>query len=78
MLFRSLLKEQSSQRRRKQLHIAVQVDPDDDQITNPDRAREYLEAYFEDFADSDVNIYWGSSEDFLCELQRRWQARSSS
>ncbi|MBK7956344.1 MAG: SIR2 family protein [Candidatus Accumulibacter sp.] len=78
VLFRSLLKEQSSQRRRKQLHIAVQVDPDDDQITNPDRAREYLEAYFEDFADSDVNIYWGSSEDFLCELQRRWQARSSS
>ncbi len=76
VLFRSLLKEQSSQRRRKQLHVAVQVDPDDDQITDPDRAREYLEAYFEGFAESDVNIYWGSSEDFLGELQRRWQGRA--
>lgn len=77
VLFRSLLKEQSSQRRRKQLHVAVQVDPDDDRITDPDRAREYLERYFEGFAESDVSIYWGSPEDFLGELQRRWKARGS-
>ena len=72
VLFRSLLKEQSSQRRRRQLHVAVQVDPDDDQITDPDRAREYMEKYFEGFGESDVSIYWGSSEDFLGELKRRW------
>jgi hypothetical protein len=78
VLFRSLLKEQSNQRRRKQLHVAVQVDPDDDQITDPDRAREYLEAYFENFAESDVSIYWGTSEDFLTELHGRWKERRGS
>lgn len=43
VLFRSLLKGEGNQKRRKQLHVAVQVDPDDDQITDPDRAREYME-----------------------------------
>jgi len=76
VLFRSLLKEQSSQRRRKQLHVAVQIDPDDDQITDPDRAREYLEKYFEGFSESDINIYWGSCEDFLDVLQRQWQEQT--
>lgn len=75
VLFRSLLKEESSERRSQQLHVAVQVDPDDDQITDPDRAREYLEAYFEGFVEGDINIYWGTCEDFLGELQRRWEER---
>jgi hypothetical protein len=74
VLFRSLLKDQSSQKRRKQLHVAVQVDPDDDQITDPDRAREYLEEYFKGFSDkSDISLYWGATEDFLGELKSRWR-----
>jgi len=77
VLFRSLLKGAGNQKRRKQLHVAVQVDPDDDQITDPDRAREYLEQYFEGFSESEVSIYWGSSEDFLSELQSRWRERGS-
>ncbi|MBE2259194.1 MAG: SIR2 family protein [Rhodobacteraceae bacterium] len=77
VLFRSLLKGAGNQKRRKQLHVAVQVDPDDEQITDPDRAREYLEQYFEGFSESEVSIYWGSSEDFLTELQRRWRERGS-
>ncbi|MER2517813.1 MAG: SIR2 family protein [Candidatus Accumulibacter phosphatis] len=77
VLFRSLLKGAGHQKRRKQLHVAVQVDPDDDQITDPDRAREYLEQYFEGFSESEVSIYWGSSEDFLTELQRQWRERGS-
>jgi hypothetical protein len=77
VLFRSLLKGEGNQKRRKQLHVAVQVDPDDDQITDPDRAREYMEQYFEGFSESEVSIYWGSSEDFLAELQRRWLEHKS-
>lgn len=73
VLFRSLLKEQSSHRRRKQVHVAVQVDPDDDRIADPDRAREYLKKYFEGFSENEVNIYWGSCEDFLSELYHHWK-----
>ena len=57
------------------MHVAVQVDPDDDQITDPDRAREYLEEYFEGLSEGDVSIYWGTSEDFLYALKWRWQER---
>jgi len=73
VLFRSLLKEEGRGRRSQTTHVAVQIVPDDDQITDPDRAREYLEKYFEKFSDGNVSIYWGSSEDFLTELWRRWQ-----
>ena len=68
VLFRSLMQEQSSQRRRKQLHVAVQVDPDDDQITDPERARVYREV-LRGFSENDVSIYWGSCEDFLSRAE---------
>jgi hypothetical protein len=64
-------------------HVAVQVDPDDDYIVDPERARRYLESYF---ADSSVNggsgggernhclqvsIYWGTPVDFLRDLNEQ-------
>lgn len=55
-------------KRRRLTHVAVQIDPEDGQIINPDRARAYLEAYFQGAA---ITIYWGSVDDFIAELQRQ-------
>ena len=72
VLFRSLLAQEGAKRRAKHTHVAVQIDPDDDQVVDPERARDYLENYFSDFADADINVYWGSAEDFLKELKGHW------
>lgn len=75
VLFRSLLAMEGSNCRARHMHIAVQIDPDDDQVTDPDRARNYLERYFEHFAElkkTKVIIFWGSAEDFLQELKTQW------
>jgi len=72
VLFRSLLSQEGKEKRSRHMHVAVQIDPDDDQVVDPERARDYLENYFSAFSDADINVYWGSAEDFLQELKRRW------
>ncbi len=72
VLFRSLLAQEGAKRRAKHMHVAVQIDPDDDQVVDPERARDYLENYFSEFAGAEINVYWGSAEDFLQELKGRW------
>ncbi|MEA3274977.1 MAG: SIR2 family protein, partial [Pseudomonadota bacterium] len=62
-------------------HVAVQIDPDDDYIVDPERARRYLECYFdEDGTDEkpkprkpnlQMSIFWGTPVDFLRTLQER-------
>ena len=47
----------------------MQIDPEEGRITDPDRAREYLERYFQT---SDITIYWGSTESFVKELHDHW------
>ena len=74
VLFRSLLAQEGSRRRGKHMHVAVQVDPDDDHIVNPERARHYLAKYLSEFSDADISLYWGSAEDFLRELRGKWAA----
>jgi phosphatidylserine/phosphatidylglycerophosphate/cardiolipin synthase-like enzyme len=51
--------------------VAVQIDPEEGRIQEPERARRYLESYFQD---ADISIYWGSVEDFARELQQRWES----
>ena len=70
VLFRSLMSQEGRGRRSRYAHVAVQIDPEESQILEPEGARRYLESYFED---ADISIYWGSTEDFVQELGRRWQ-----
>jgi hypothetical protein len=72
VLFRSLMSQEGRGRRSGYAHVAVQIDPDEGRILDPERARRYLESYF---GSADISIYWGSAEDFLCELWRRWERR---
>jgi hypothetical protein len=55
-------------------HVAVQIDPDEDNLINAARARRYLETYFKSAAATTFAIYWGSPGEFLAELQRRVEA----
>ena len=70
VFFRSIMSQEGRGRRRGYAHVAVQIDPEEGRILEPERARRYLERYFQD---ADIRIYWGSAEDFLQEMQRRWQ-----
>jgi hypothetical protein len=56
-------------------NVAVQLDPEEGLGTDLDRARRYLEKYFGTPA-MQIEIYWGSAEDFLQELNQRWQAQT--
>ena len=69
VLFRSLMSQEGRGRRSRYAHVAVQIDPEEGRIQRPDRARRYLESYF---LGADISLYWGSSESFIGELQRRW------
>ena len=56
-------------------HIAVQVDPDDDDTIHPDKTFEYLRRYFDGrqrLQGARISLYWGSTEDFLRDLESRW------
>ncbi len=66
VLYRSIMSQEGRSRRKKYSHIAAQIDPEEGRILEPERARRYLETYFQD---ADISIYWGSAEDFVREMQ---------
>lgn len=70
VLIRSIMNLEG--RRRDVSSVAAQVFPEEGYVREPERARRYLERYFET---TQINIYWGSVEDFVRELERRWRER---
>ena len=69
VLFRSIMSREGSNFRRKYSHVAVQLDPEEGHNLNPERARHYLQRYFQD---ANINIYWGNVNDFARELYQEW------
>ena len=69
VLFRLLMSQEGRYRlRRRYKHVAVQIDPEESSIQDPEGARIFLEKYSEG---ADIEIYWGKVEDFLKELYFR-------
>lgn len=68
VLYRSIMSQEGRSRRKKYSHIAAQIDPEEGRILEPERARRYLESYFQD---ADISIYWGSAEDFVRDLKKQ-------
>jgi hypothetical protein len=62
--------QQGGARRGRYSHIGVQLEPDDTRNQNPTRARQYLQKYF---GQTEINLYWGNSQEFLAELARQWK-----
>jgi hypothetical protein len=68
VLFRSLMGQAGSERRRRFRHIAVQIDPEEGGNLDPAGARRFLQRYFDLVK---VSIYWGHVDDFARELLAR-------
>ena len=64
VIFHGIKSFEGSERMRENRNVGVQLSPEN-QLIEPDSAQEYLESYF----DVDVNIYWGTTQNFLEELQ---------
>ena len=70
VLFRSIMRQQSkSLLNSYYAHVAVQIDPEQGRVIEPELARRYLERYFQG---GSISIYWGSVEQFIDELKGRW------
>jgi hypothetical protein len=69
VLFRSIMRLEGGSRRKVYRHVAVQINPEEGRIQEPERARRYLEEYF---SGADVSIFWGTAAEFAKELWRRW------
>jgi hypothetical protein len=72
VLYRSIVTREGGGRRKSYAHVAAQINPEEGRILEPERARRYLERYFQG---ADISIYWGSAEEFLQELQRQRSGR---
>jgi hypothetical protein len=57
-------------RRDRYAHISAQVTPDDHRIQEPERARGYLETYFQH---ANIDIFWGTVDDFVQDLVAHWE-----
>jgi CHAT domain/SIR2-like domain len=65
VLFRRIVDQEGGNLRRRYTNVAVQIDPEEGRIMEPEGARRYLETYF-DIAD--ISIYWGTADDFAADL----------
>jgi hypothetical protein len=75
VLYRSLMNQEGRSRRKRYAHVAAQLMPDEDRTLAPERARRYLEEYFED---ADIEIFWGSVEDFMTSMLAQQKEAESS
>jgi hypothetical protein len=73
VLFRSIMSQEGGVRRKRYAHIGVNVNPEEGRIAEPDRARQYLTSYFQS---SDISLFWGSTDDFVRELQQRTSGKT--
>ena len=69
VLFHSIMGQEGSERLSDYAHVAVQIDPEEGRILEPERARSYLESYFQN---AQISIYWGNAEGFAEEIYTRW------
>lgn len=68
VLLQGLLKPLAQTSHLKKPHVGVQLELDD--APQPEQARDYLRRYLGQF---NIDIYWGSPQQFVTELHSRWQ-----
>jgi hypothetical protein len=69
VLFRSILTKEGGFLH-KYSHVAAQFIPEEGRIADQKGAQKYMEKYFT--KNAQVNLYWGSVDEFLTELWKRW------
>lgn len=68
ILFRIIMAKGGSSHLADYNHVGVQLDPDEHTAGDAERAKRYLERYF---SKAEIDIYWGSTAEFLHELRNR-------
>jgi hypothetical protein len=67
VLFRGILRQPGSALGEMYTRVAVQMNPIEGHIIDPDRASQYLQKYFEK---QEINTFWGSADDFMKKLAK--------
>lgn len=70
VLFRSLMSDEGGNRRKRYTNIAGQIMPEEGQVLSPEGVSRYMERYFRDV---NIDLFWGSADDFTRQLQREWR-----
>jgi hypothetical protein len=70
VIMRGLVATQDRRRRFK--HVAAQLEIDDTDPDDVDAVQNFLQQYFQD---ADINVFWGSTAQFIAELREQWEAR---
>ncbi len=65
VFFRYLMAQDGRELLKFYSHAAAQIEPEEDRIVDVERTRKYLEEYFES---ENIEIYWGSTKEFLKSL----------
>ncbi len=73
-LFHTILARPGGLLRSKYAQVAAQLEPEDERLLEPQRARKYLEKYLYDTRNEKIEIYWGSPQEFAAALWQKWQA----
>jgi hypothetical protein len=73
VLLRSIMGQPGNKQLGRHRHFAVQIDPEDAHVVDPERSRQYLERQFGGIT---INIYWGGIEDFVKTLRERWNEQN--
>ncbi|MFP5245167.1 MAG: SIR2 family NAD-dependent protein deacylase, partial [Thermoanaerobaculia bacterium] len=71
VLFRSIMRSGGQSGRKRFTHVAVQVDPNQPGIAEPDRVYAYLQRFFE--KQFSITIFRGTAAEFIDTLVERWQ-----
>jgi hypothetical protein len=70
VLLRMIVTRPGTRTLRDLAHVGVQVNPGEQSVGDVNKARKYIESYFQGGDDSpEISIYWGSPSDFLRQLR---------
>ena len=75
VFFRTLMAQEGGRQRVYRSHVAAQIEPDEARTLDPERARRFLEKYFEG---GKISIYWGAAAEFLADLTHHLNASPSA
>ena len=67
VLFRTLMAREGSDQLEIYRHVAAQIEPDEERLLDPQRARKLLEDYFKNM---EIDVFWGRPEEFLDALHQ--------
>lgn len=67
--FRTLINQEGGDLRKRYVHVAAQVAPDETLVLNQEGAKAYLKNYFAKGAS--VDVFWGTTRDFIRAYQQQ-------